>query len=295
MGVTSSTDGDFIATKGELDIFLSKLDKDGHILWTKIYGGSAYDFGGSFFETTNGEFVLGISSKSNDLDFPENYGDSDVWVLKTNSKGDIIWKKHFGGSRYDFSGEVIKAEKNSYLLVGKTGSVDKDMIEHTDSIASKQDFWVKLDTSGTLIWHKTYGFHPYGFFTGIYSVKSDSLGFIGVGTAETGGNYKEGHFSLEMFVIKLDKNGNLLWRKLLGGLGIDSARDIEILSDGSYAILGITESNKSGDVDLSYGLKDYWVVRLDNKGENIIWQIPLGGSDYDDSSPRHPGGKSSAG
>ncbi len=282
LGVTNSIDGDFIATKGGLDIFFSKLDAQGNILWTKIYGGNKYDFGGSFFETKTGEFVIGITSTSDSLDFNINYGDYDIWVLKTSPKGDIIWKRHFGGTNYDFSGEIIQAEKNNYLLVGATGSVDRDMIVQKDSMESKRDFWIKLDTSGNLIWHNAYSFYPFGYYTSIHSVKSDSTGYIGVGGAKTQGNYKIDHYSNEMFVIRVDKNGNPIWRKMLGGVGVDYASDVEILSDGSIVILGTTDSKMSGDVPISYGLRDYWVVRLDSKGENILWQIPLGGLDVDE-------------
>jgi hypothetical protein len=282
LGVTRSKDGDFIATKGDLDIFLSKLDSLGNIIWTKIYGGSKKDYAGTFFETTTSEFVIGISTRSNDLDFPENEGENDIWVLKTTAKGDIIWKKHFGGSLSDFASEVIQVENNNYLLVGETSSTDKDMISHTDSLLGKGDLWIKLDTSGNLIWHKSYGFHPYGFFAAIVSVKTDSIGYIGVGSAENSGNYKVGHYAYEMFVIRLDKEGKLLWRKLLGGSKLDYASDIEILADGSFAILGSTESSMTGDVSISYGLRDYWVVRLDSKGENILWEIALGGSGFDE-------------
>jgi hypothetical protein len=281
LGVTNSKDGDFIASKGGLDIFLSKLDAQGNILWTKIYGGSDYDFGSSFFETTTGEFVMSIVSKSSDLDFPLNYGDYDMWVMKLSAKGDIIWTKHFGGSRYDFSGDIIQADKNSYLLVGFTGSIDSDMVEHKGFLDNKQDIWIKLDTMGQVLWHKTYGFEEYASFTQIRSVKSDSTGYISVGACFTGGNYGTGHYGGEMYIAKLDKNGNLLWRKMLGGLAGDSASDVEILSDGSFVILGDSESKMSGDVTTNYGYYDYWVVRLDSKGEKILWQISLGGFLFD--------------
>ena len=287
LGVTSSKDGDFIANKGSTDIFLSKLDAQGNILWTKIYGGSSNDYPSSFFETTTGELVMSVSSKSKDLDFPLNYGDYDMWVLKLSSKGDIIWKKHIGGTSYDFAEEVIQVDNYSYLLVGFTGSTDSDMVDHKGFITSKRDTWIKIDTFGQVLWHKTYGFEPIGFFTGIVAVKSDSTGFIAVGGCSIAGNYSVEHDDADIFVSKLDRNGNLMWRKVIGGLGGEAAHDVEVLADGSYAILSATNSKVSGDITASYGGgSDYWVIRLDSKGEKILWQLALGGSGFDNCETR---------
>lgn len=274
LGVTNSIDGDFIAIKGGLDIFLSKLDSLGNIQWTKIYGGNKYDFGSSFFETKTGEFIMSTTSKSDSLDFSINYGDYDMWILKLSSKGDIIWKKHFGGSMYDFSSEVIQVENNNYLFVGSSASNDKDMVDN------EGDVWIKLDSAGNIIWKKSFGnlLPPFMSAHSIRAVKADSLGYIGIGSAFIFG-VPSGHHNLDILVLRINKNGDVMWKKGLGGQESEYGSDVEILSDGSFIISGTTESNNA-DVSGMNGRQDYWLVKLDSIG-NIKWQICIGGSDYD--------------
>jgi hypothetical protein len=288
LGVTNSKNGDFIATKGDLDIFFSKLDKDGKIIWTRIYGGNKYDQATSFFETESGEFVISIISQSDSLDFDLNYGNDDIWVMKTKPNGDIIWKKHIGGTRLDQVHEIIQAEKGAYLLVGTTGSIDKDMVVHKDTFFStaQGDVWIKLDTSGSIIWHKTYeGTNMGSLFARIRAVKADSSGYIGVGVSRNFARISAP--SNDLLVEKLDKNGNLKFFKLLGGFQNDFGSDIEILADGSFIVAGFAGSSLTGDITTSnLGLGDFWLMRIDKTGEKILWQILLGGSETDGCSTR---------
>ena len=103
-GHTGSDNGDFkgMSNSGYLDIFVIKLDKDGHILWKRIFGGRKKDYGMSITATNDGGFVLTGETESGDGDFKgiEIWG-GDIFVIKLNAMGDVVWKKTFGGQARD--------------------------------------------------------------------------------------------------------------------------------------------------------------------------------------------------
>src|SRR5436190_17925854 len=107
-GYTSSSNGDFLTNKGSFDIFLLCTDAQGNILWTKIYGGSLVDLCYSQLRTDDGGFILGGSSYSSDGDVTNNHGDQDLWILKTDSVGNILWQQSVGGSAIDICFSLSK-------------------------------------------------------------------------------------------------------------------------------------------------------------------------------------------
>ena len=106
VGTTNSTDWGTNEIKGDFDLLLLKIDSVGNIQWKKTIGGSNTDYGSSIFQTRNGDFIIGGSSKSKDFDFYQNAGDYDWWVIKTDIRGNIIWKKQIGGSKEDRLAEL---------------------------------------------------------------------------------------------------------------------------------------------------------------------------------------------
>ncbi len=105
-------------------------------------------------------------------------------------------------------------------------------------------------------------------------------GYIVVGyTSSNNGNVSGNHGRSDFWIIKLDKAGRIVWQKVLGGSNHDHASDVQQTSDGGYIVVGSTYSNDM-DVSGNRGKSDYWIVKLDYKG-NIQWKKTLGGSNED--------------
>ena len=142
-GISNTSDGGYIIT-GQYnwsDLWLLKLDENGDTLWTKVFGGTNFDEGISVIETEdNGFIVCGHTSS-----FGE--GELDVYVIKTDSLGNIHWQKTYGGTSYDEGRRILKRD-DGYIVMGSTDS----------GIAGGFNYYlIWTDTNGDIVQTKTYG------------------------------------------------------------------------------------------------------------------------------------------
>jgi hypothetical protein len=276
-GSTQSNDGDFTINQGLDDAFVWKIDPNGNILWKKNFGGSKNDNLENLNVASNGDLLVSISSESNDSDFPINDGDDDVWIVRLNEKGELKWKKHYGGSKYDYINETIELDNNSTLSVGITGSQDKDFVNRF------YDFMIKLDSTGNEIWSKSQNYRDPRVTTFSAAGSKSALlipneGFLGIGNALTFDTPPD-HILRDILVSKFDINGGIIWQKVYGGEGIDYAHGVVKTSDNNYFIIG-TQASDKGDVNCRIGKSDAWLIKIDTSGK-LLWQQCLGGSEND--------------
>ena len=176
--------------------------------WVKTFGGSKSDGGTSITTTPDGGYVITGGTESNDGDFKGmNKGGEDVFVIKLDSGGDILWKKVFGGSYDDYGVSTISTPDGGYILTGVTSSNDGDFKGMNKG--GGDIFVVRLDSTGNTIWKRTFG--------GKKNEQSNSItmtpdgGYVLTGVTES----NDGDFKgmkkgkQDIFVIKLDSNGNL--------------------------------------------------------------------------------------
>ncbi|WP_395076588.1 T9SS type A sorting domain-containing protein [Flavobacterium sp.] len=229
------------------------------ILWEKSYGGKQADYLMDAIPTPDYGFILAGSSLSDKSgNKSENgMGDLDYWIWKMNEKGDLDWQKSFGGSGSDFLQSIKTTSDGGFILAGTSNSSNVNTTETSrndkkEACRGGDDFWI----------------------------------------------------------IKLDAKGNEMWQKTIGGMGQEKLQSIVRTSDGGYVIAGSSSSEsspnpseggekgssaqggenesltKTGDKELSdktapnYGNMDYWMVKLDSKG-NIQFQKTFGGK-YED-------------
>lgn len=186
-------------------------------------------------------------------------------------------KKDFGtfigGSGSDSTTDIIETSDGGYLVVGYSTSTDGDISNNWGG----RDVWVvKLNTAGRLEWEKSFG--GSGDDQAWAVAETDDNHFIVVGkNASADGLITDNKGGNDFWVLKLNSSGDLIWEKSIGGTKSDYARDIEIAADGSYIILGTTES-KNGDVNGGSTPNFYpqnWMVSLDEDG-NINWNKAWG-------------------
>ncbi len=127
-GSTFSNDVDVSQNHGASDIWLIKIDGNGNKIWDKSYGGSQFEDAQSVTLSKDGGFIIVGNSKSADMDSNFNAGENDIWVLKTDKEGNMIWQKSFGGSGLDYGFDALETSSGAIVLVGETASNDFDGI-----------------------------------------------------------------------------------------------------------------------------------------------------------------------
>jgi hypothetical protein len=277
-GYSSSNDGDVGIFLGGYDYWIIKTNSIGEIIWKKVYGGSSFEFPFSIQQTADLGYIVGGKTSSNNGNVVGNHGESDAWVLKLNSSGDIVWKKTLGGSYIDDFSTIIQTNDGGYMVAAETQSNDGDVLFNYDPFY--KDVWlVKLDPDGNIAWQKTIG----GNFTDdVKDIKQTADGgyvFVGRSSSTTGDLTGISPAS-GIWVVKIDSSGNMVWQKrFTGNQTVNNTNSIKQVSDGGYIIGAVTNSTNIPFSANSGGI-DNWVLKLDSTG-NLQWQNLYGGSGDD--------------
>jgi len=122
VGNTFSTDKDVTKNHGESDVWLIKIDDNGNLVWEQTFGGAAFDAAQSVSLSADGGFIIAGNSKSTTNDVNANAGENDIWVIKTNAQGNMLWQKTFGGTGLDYAFDVLENDELSLIVVGDSDS-----------------------------------------------------------------------------------------------------------------------------------------------------------------------------
>jgi hypothetical protein len=220
--------------------------------------------------------MVGASSFSNNVgDVGASHGGCDMWVLKLDAGGKLVWQKTFGGANTEFSNDISATADGSYILAGSASS------SNTGDVGAGHgfyDYWVvKINASGTLVWQKTFGGSNTDVALSVASQADGAIVVAGYTGSNNTGDLGATHGDDDMWILKLDATGKLLWQKVLGGNSGDDANTIIAATDGGYVVGGYTSSNNNGDVGQNHGASDMWIVKLDANGK-LVWQKTLGGA-----------------
>jgi len=237
---------------GDFDVWLIKTDSVGNEEWNYTFGGSSVDWGYSVQQTNDSGYIIS--------GYTDSYGagDSDVWLIKTDSNGNEVWNSTFGGINYDRGFSVQQTSDGGYIITGYTVSYDAD--------DTGCDIWlIKTDVNGIEEWNQTFG------GTGIsnkfdmgYSVQQTSDGgYIITGDAEIYFVAKS-----DIWLIKTDSSGNEVWNCIFGGSASDRGRSVQQTSDGGYIITGWATSYSVTDPDI-------WVIKTNSSGKED-WNYTYG-------------------
>lgn len=122
-GYSTSGDGDITAARGSQDFWIVNVSQSGIINWQKTLGGSDAEYANSIFTDSDGGYVAGGISYSDDGDISAAKGEGDYWIVKLNSRGDLVWEKSYGGAGNDNLHCIIhKSSPGEYYLAGDTDS-----------------------------------------------------------------------------------------------------------------------------------------------------------------------------
>lgn len=291
---------------GTVDIYILKLDASGNFIWAKAIGSTYWDFGLSItLDALGNVCITGGFSISADFDPGEgtfnltSNGQTDVFVMKLTSNGDFIWAKAFGGIYEEQCRTIITdAADNLYLNGFFKTTVDFDPGAATYNLTSNGGydcFTQKLDTDGNFIWVKTTGGSSNDF--GESMTKDASGNFYITGFFEGAVDFDPGAGNLvlisnglrDIFIQKLDADGNLVWAKTIGGAGNDHGNTIatdpsgNVYAAGSYR--GTVDFDPSDETFnlTSNGFDDIFIQKL-GAGGHFIWAKSIGGTDVDEAN-----------
>ena len=200
------------------------------IQFKKVYGGNGYDYGYSVIQTYDkGYAISGTTSSSGN-------GNTDAFILKTDSLGILLWHKTFGGINVDQAYSIKETADTGLIIAGYTNSFGHGGYDM---------YVIKTNKQGDTLWTKTYGGTNWDF---AYSIEqTNDKGYI-----ITGGTYSYGNGNEDMYLVKIDSVGDTLWTKTYGGINDEEAKSVKQTSDSGYVITGYTKSFGAGNSDIYY-------------------------------------------
>ncbi|WP_430413065.1 T9SS type A sorting domain-containing protein [Kordia sp.] len=272
--------------------------------WAKTVGGSGgYDFALSIdYDSTGNVYTAGYFSNTVDFDPSSSSsftlssnGSSDMFIQKLDANGNFVWAVSFGSSFSDVASDIVIDANDNVIITGFfRGTVDFDPSSNVSELVSGdyyQNYVLKLDADGNLVWAKAFG--RTSFSNDYGSVDVDATGNVyttsyfrdtadfdpGSGTF----NVTSSGFS-DIYVHKLDVNGNFSWVRTFGSSNSHDIGHALVVSNSGYVystgeFLSTVDFNTgSGTYNRSSnGIRDYYIHKLDTNG-NFIWARTAGGS-----------------
>jgi hypothetical protein len=232
------------------DAWFIKTDSEGNEEWNTTVGGIASDGTFSVIQTSD-EGYIGVG-------YADSYGGNhDLWLVRTDKHGNEQWNKTYGTADWDLGYNLKECDDGGYIIVGTTQSYG----------AGNQDAWlIKTDVNGVEEWNMTYG--------GAYNDWGSDVVISDDGYYITGDTSSYGTGGYDVWLIKTDKNGNELWKRVYGKPDShDTGYSFIQTSDNGFAIVGTKTS-------FSTELTDMWLIKTDNDGF-MKWNITIDGGKDD--------------
>ncbi len=246
--------------------------------WQKTFGGNTEEEAFSVQQTTEGGYIIAGWTRS------YGAGDWDVYLVKTDSAGNMLWQKTFGGSDADIGWSVQQTSDGGYIIAGTTLSYGAGTV-----------YLIKTDPNGNSEWEKTFG-GSLSFEEGHSVQQTSDDGYIIAGSTSY---FRYDVPTSDIYLIKTDSNGNMQWQETFSfGVGLkyrDYGRSVQQTSDGGYIIAGSTYYYTGplnylypdgeyiiAGFTLSYGAGGYdvYLIKTDPNG-NSQWQKTFGASNTD--------------
>lgn len=210
------------------DFWVIRLDADGGLLWERRYGGAATDWTNGIAETADGNLVVVGHTES------KGAGNADYWVLKLDPRGEVVWDHTFGGPGVDYATAVTATADGGAVVTGQTQAVGAPAFDSRV---------LKLDAAGNVVWDRVFGGAQDDWLRWAVETRDGGLAFAGYTTSQGAGLY-------DVWMLKLDHDGGLLWDRTFGGPENDWARAVVEMPDGGLAFAGDTRSSGAGELDV---------------------------------------------
>jgi hypothetical protein len=239
----------------EGDAWLIKTNSEGVKLWDRTFGGADGDAALSVQQTSDGGYI--VTGYTESYDEPGEGDVWDVWLVKTDSQGQKLWDRTFGGTDQDEAYSVQQTSDGGHMVVGETNSYG----------SGEEDAWlIKTGSDGQKLWDRTFGGADWdGALSG---QQTSDGGYILAGFTKS-----DGAGECDVWLIKTDSEGRELWDRTFGGADFEEAFSVQQTSDGGYIVAGYTRSDGADKGDV-------WLIKTDPAGLEL-WDRTFGGAEFD--------------
>ena len=274
-----------------IDIFVVKYDASGNVFWAKSAGGTSSDWGAGISTDASGNVLVTGYFGSPSITFGTttltNAGTNDMFIVKYDASGNVLWAKSEGGTSYDYGYGISTDASGNVLVTGYFGSPSITFGTTTLTNAGDADiFIVKYDASGNVLWAKSVGGTSAEDGFSISTDASENVlvtGYFASASITFGTTTLTNAGFSDIFVVKYDASGNVLWAKSAGGTSNDNGAGISTDASGEVLVTGYFGSSSItfGTTTLTNaGFSDIFVVKYDASG-NVLWAKSAGGTFYD--------------
>lgn len=269
------------ANLGSRDLWIVKLNSSGAIDWDETIGGVSLERVQQIIALADGSFVIAASSQSPmSADKSENsYGFDDVWILKIDSTGNIVWENTIGGSGSDVATAICELPDGNFVVAAESQSPISG--EKTAANLGGTDYWlIGLDANGNKLWDRTYGGSDDEIPGSIYPTLDGNIVVGGESGSDSSPTKSEDAIGpVDYWILKLSPTGDIIWDNTIGGNSGDLQGNVNPLANGEYLVCGWSFSGVSGDKTVANSgdtSSDFWILRLSADG-TINWQDTVGG------------------
>jgi len=261
--------------------WMAKIDSDFNILWQNILGGTSGESPKAGCVAHDGGIITTGTTKSSDGDIELYFGNSDNWLVKLKPDGSKDWLKTYGNVWLEIGGYIIPTNEGGYAYACSGVDAEPGNIYCDDYEGSNYGGWlIKLDANGEKIWNICYGGTENDTFKDI--IQTDDGGFIVVGNSSSNDGDLNYHYgipgeSTDIWLIKLNKYGEIIWSKTYGGTDRDYGNQIFKNDNNTYTIFGQTTSHDydvQGNTNTS-NTEIVWMFNIDGNGD-LLYQKPFG-------------------
>ncbi|MGZ3863388.1 MAG: T9SS type A sorting domain-containing protein [Bacteroidia bacterium] len=289
-GLTHSNTDDITDNPyGAQAIWVVKLDKMAVIQWEKCLFYGTMPQGNYIQQTKDGGYILAATTTGCLFSGPYSNSASDFVVVKLDSAGNTQWHQCFGGTLNDYVASVKQLFNGDYIVASTTNSTDMDATSNHGIFPgySTDDYLIVcLDSSGNTKWERCYGSTQNDELWSLEITKDQKIIVTGSCALSDGDAIGTSYGGSDLWVLKIDTNGAILWQKRFGGSGSETGYSIAKDNSNGFIISGETSSS-DGEVtgyhtngSCAATCYDYWLLKLDSIG-NLTWQKTLGGSNSD--------------
>lgn len=241
-------------SRGNMDYWIVKLDKEGLVQWQKTYGGEYADLLRSMEQTKDGGYILGGYSNSSQSGekTDANIGIGDYWIVKIDDVGSIEWQRTYGGSGDNQLYVIHQTEDGGYIAGGNSNSTTT-LTSVGGNVRSGTDFWVlKMNEKGSIIWSETYDFGKVDILTSLVENKDHTYLIGGYAQNESVNSVakviqKDEEGINDYLALKIDNKGAVLWDKTVGSNGEDILRKLIETRDGGYLLAGTSNAQSASN------------------------------------------------
>ncbi len=270
MSAQETSDGGYIAagwsntnSANGVDMMLIKTDAAGGLAWTKYLGGAGEDSAQSVRETSDGGFIVAGYTGSSFSTYAA--------VYRLDAGGNTLWSRTFTNPLWNKAYSIVPTADGGFIMAGNieswspsTGSVGLGLLDL---------YLVKLDSSGNVTWERRYG--ASGDDAGYSVIEAAGGGFAIAGTRGTS------PVDQDVFLIRTDADGNLLWERYFGDTLTQAGYDVLQDANGHFVVSGISAT---------FGGYVYALHKVDGAG-TTVWSTTIGGT----TSPTMPSSITAAG